>query len=151
MAIEGWYYLHTNGELIYKRELDGTAADIRDSDFARALWPIDPANREMAWRILIEGLAAGAKPERIAALAATWGCDDKDARIHADICGVNLFMDSNKWCATAGNFVNLAESEAGFGDTCLEAMAELATELGYKPSKMWGATFQDLLDQNRDV
>ncbi len=58
--MDGWYYLHTNGELIYKRDLDGTAADIRESTFARALWPMEPSDREGAWRILIEGLAAGA-------------------------------------------------------------------------------------------
>ena len=34
---QGWYYLHTNGDLIYKRELGGTAADIRESDFAKQL------------------------------------------------------------------------------------------------------------------
>jgi hypothetical protein len=36
IMIEGWYYLHTNGDLIYKRELGETAADIRESSFARA-------------------------------------------------------------------------------------------------------------------
>jgi hypothetical protein len=51
MALQGWYYLHTNGSLIYKRELGGTAADIRESDFARAMWPLDPADRAGAWRI----------------------------------------------------------------------------------------------------
>ena len=25
MSIDGWYYLHTNGDLIYKRELGETA------------------------------------------------------------------------------------------------------------------------------
>ena len=28
MGLEGWYYMHKNGEMIYKRELGGTAADI---------------------------------------------------------------------------------------------------------------------------
>lgn len=149
--MEGWYYLHTNGDLIYKRELGGTAADIRESDFARALWPMDTSNREGAWRILVEGLAAGANPERIKELAEKWQCNDKDADIYAKHLGINLFLDENKWCATAGNFVNLQESEAGFGDTKIEAFASLCKALGYKPSKMWGATFKDLLDQNRDV
>lgn len=42
MSIEGWYYLHSNGALIYKPDHDGTVADIRDSNFARGLWPMDP-------------------------------------------------------------------------------------------------------------
>ena len=45
MAIEGWYYLHENGDMIYKRELGGTDADIRESSFAKMLWPFDPDDR----------------------------------------------------------------------------------------------------------
>lgn len=39
--IEGWYYLHTNGQLIYKQELGETAADIRESSFAVMLWSFE--------------------------------------------------------------------------------------------------------------
>ena len=145
--MEGWYYLHTNGSLIYKRELGGTAADIRDSDFARGLWPFDPEDREGAWRICVEGLAAGAKPERVKELATLWQCDDEDAtKAYGPRIGCELYMDGNMWCAVALDHIDLAVSPAGFGETCLEAMAELAKELGYKPSKMWGATFADLMN-----
>lgn len=147
--MEGWYYLHTNGELLYKRELGGTAADIRESDFSRALWPLEPSDRAGAWRILVEGLAAGAKAERIKELAAKWGCDDQDAEVYASHVGCNVFRDGDQWCATGGDFLDLAQSPAGFGSTLLDAMSELAKALGYKPSKMWGATFHDLLDQHR--
>lgn len=151
MSIQGWYYLHTNGSLIYKRELDGTAADIRESDFARGLWPFDQNDREGAWRICIEGLAAGANPERVKELAKLWQCDDEDATKHyGPRVGCELYMDGNMWCATDRHFINLQESSAGFGETCLEAMAELAEELGYKPSKMWGATFADLLNRHEN-
>jgi len=144
--IEGWYYLHTNGELIYKREIDGsTAADIRESDFARGLWPVDPADRAGAWTILVEGLAAGADRPRVLALAERWGCGDGDAEEYAKRLGVRLARDGNQWCATRADFVNLQESKAGFGRTCLEAMADLARELGYRPSKMWGTTFAELV------
>lgn len=59
--ISGWYYLHTNGDLIFKHNLPGTAADIRESDLAVMLWPIDVEDRESVWRILVEALACGAK------------------------------------------------------------------------------------------
>jgi hypothetical protein len=143
--MEGWYYLHTNGELIFKRELGGTAADIRESDFARGLWPCDPEDREGAWRILVEALAAGANPTRVLELADKWRCDDEDAQVYAERVGVFLIRDGNQWCATRKDFINLQESKAGFGITCLAAMAALCKELGYKPSKIWGATFKDLL------
>jgi len=148
--MEGWYYLHQNGDLIYKRELGGTAADIRESDFARGMWPFEPTSREGAWRICIEALASGAHRERVLKLASKWMCDDDDAPVYAERVGINWYREGDKWCATAGNFKNLHESPAGFGDTLLESFAELAKALGYKPSKMWGTTFHDLLDQNRE-
>lgn len=142
--INGWYYLHTNGDLIYKRELEGTAADIRESDFAKALWPVDSSDRKMAWDILVEAWAAGGRKSRLQELADKWGCDNNDAEHYSGAIGVNIFLDGNAWCATRKDFVDLQESPAGFGDTALEAMAELAKDLGYKPSKMWGAKFSDL-------
>lgn len=145
MSIVGWYYLHENGDLIYKRDQDGTAADIRESDFARGLWPMDPQERAGAWRILVEAGAADARPARIAELADKWGCDDQDAATYAERIGVRLYRDGNQWCATRADFENLQESPAGFGETALAAFSQLAKELGYKPAKMWGSSFADLV------
>jgi len=145
MAIKGWYYLHENTELIYKPNHDGTAADIRDSDFALALWPIDPTDRQGAWSILVEASAAGANPARIEELAAKWGCDNKDAQEYANRILCQLSKDGDQWCAARKDFIDLQASPSGFGDTALEAMAALCKELGYRPAKMWGATFGGLL------
>jgi hypothetical protein len=65
MTIEGWYYLHENHELIYKRDLPDTVADFRESDLVKGFWPMDPTNREDAWTVLIEAASAGANPNRI--------------------------------------------------------------------------------------
>lgn len=143
--MEGWYYLHENGDLIYKPEHGGTAADIRDSDFARGLWPMDPTDRAGGWRIVVEGLAAGANPERVKSLANKWGCTDEDGLIYAEHIGAHLQRDGNQWMAARKDFVNVQESPVGFGSSVYEAMAELAKSLRYRPSKMWGATFHDLL------
>lgn len=145
MSIIGWYYLHENGDLIYKRELGGTAADIRESDLARSMWPMDPEDREGAWDIVIESSALGARPERVTELATKWHCDDTDADVYAERRGITLQMDGNQWCATGPGFINLQESPAGFGDTKLQAMAALCKDLGYKGGKMWNATFKSLL------
>lgn len=144
-GIVGWYYLHQNGDLIYKADYDGVAADIRDSDFARGLWPIDPSDRAGAWSIVVEALAAGANKGRIAALASKWGCDNEDATTFADRVGCRVFLDGAAWCATRTDFSNPQDSPAGFGDTALDAMAALCKGLGYAPSKMWGTSFADLL------
>lgn len=146
MSIIGWYYLHVNGELIYKPSPDA-AEDIRESDLARHMWAVDVHNRASAWDILVEAWALGAKMDRIMELAAKWGCHDADADNYAARVGVTISLDGNMWCATGPGFVNVQESPAGFGDTKLEAMAELARELGMYPSKMWAPTFQGLLSQ----
>jgi hypothetical protein len=148
MALVGWYYLHENGALLYKPGSDA-CGDIRDSPFARGLWPMDPADRAGAWRIVVEAGAAGADSKRIAELAALWQCNDQDAPNYADHIGARLFMDGNAWCATRGDFENLQESPAGFGDTALEALTQLAVEIGYRPSLMWGATFANLLSASK--
>lgn len=144
MTIEGYYYLHTNGDLIYKKNLDTTVADIRDSDFAVGLWPFDPMNRENAWALLVEALASGANKERVLELAGKWGCTEDDAAVYADRLSLIVSQDGNKVCATRQDFTNLQECPVGFGDTLLEAMANLCEDLEYAPSKMWGTTFREL-------
>lgn len=143
--VTGFYYLHTNGKLIYKRDLPGMASDIRESDFAIMIWPIDTENREDAWGLLVEALACGVDLEQVMRLAVKWRCDDEDALIYAKHAGAKLFKDGNRWCATKGNFIDLQNSPAGFGSTALEALAGLCKALGYKPQKLWGATFASLL------
>jgi len=149
--ITGWYYLHTNGDLIYKRELGGTAADIRESDFAKSMWPFDPEDRAGAWRILVEAKSLGAIDTRVKELAGKWGCNDADAAHYAEHIGCRLYMDGDAWCATAKKFINLQESPAGFGYTALDALATLCKELGFRGGKMWNATFAALLAKNADV
>ena len=148
MALVGWYYLHENGALLYKPNPDA-CGDIRESPFARGLWPMDPADRAGAWRIVVEAGAAGADPKRITELAALWQCNDHDAQNYAAHIGARLYMDGNAWCATKGDFENLQESPAGFGDSALEALTRLAVELGYRPSKMWGASFEKLMGASK--
>lgn len=147
--MEGWYYLHTNGDLIYKRELGGTAADLRESDFVKVMWPVDPSDRAGAWRILVEALAFGANRARIDELATKWGCTDADAMHYADHLDLVLKMDGNAWCVHSHDFENSQESDVGFGGTPLEAFADYANSLRLKPSKMWGATFHDLVKNDR--
>lgn len=152
MGIVGWYYLHENKELIYKPEIDGsTAADIRESDFAHSMWPIDPQDRAGAWQILVESKSLGANPKRIRELAEKWGCDNKDAQKYAEYLGLTLEIDGNQWCAMPPWFTNLQESEAGFGDTCLDAMANLCENLGFTGGKLWNTTFEKLLRASKET
>lgn len=143
MAIEGYYYLHTNGELIYKRYTEDVVADLRESDFVVAFWPIDVENRKTAWDFLVEAKAAGAN--RIGIHAERWKCDDEDAQNYAKAINLTLQKDGSDWMAAKEDFMNIQESPTGWGKTCLEAMVSLCIQLGYKPSKMWGHTFESLV------
>jgi len=144
MSIQGWYYLHTNGDLIFKPHPEA-AVDIRDSDFARHLWPMDPDDREGAWKILVEAHALGANHARVDELAAKWGCNNADADNYAGRLGVTIQRDGDAWCATGPGFQDIQSSPVGFGGTKLEAMANLARALGMSSGKMWAPTFRDLL------
>jgi hypothetical protein len=148
ISVEGWFYLHINGDLIYKREDGGVYDDLQSSDFVKACWPAVMSDRKCAWVILVEALALGAKPERIRELAILWKCNDEDAYIFASLVRINLFMDGNRACATRTDFENLQESPIGFGNNYLEAMAALAKELGIEAEKsIHRLMFEELLER----
>jgi len=141
----GYYYLHENGQLIFKRDLGDTAADLEESDLVKAFWPINTGDRQSAWDLLVELLASGVNRERIHELSQKWGCNDNDAPTYAERVGAKLFKDGDFWCATRKDFIDLQQSPAGFGDTALEALGKLCKALGFKPHKIWGNRFTDLL------
>lgn len=146
MNVEGWYYLHQNGDVILRRNAGRhTLLDMQESPLVRAVWEADRTRRECAWTILIEGLASGARPDRIRELALKWRCDDADGQEYAKRIGVHVVRDGSQWFAHTADFVNLQESTCyGFGATVLEALAELAKALGYKPSPMGSISFTTL-------
>lgn len=142
MDVFGYYYLHENGDLIYKPYDDGRVADFRESPFVKAFWAFD-RERETAWTMLIEAQAAGARINRIKELAEQWRCNDADAAIYAQRVGVTLTKEGDNWRATGPN--SLEKDISGNGPTCLDAMAQLAKASGYAPSKMWGNTFKSVI------
>ncbi|WP_272516321.1 MULTISPECIES: hypothetical protein [unclassified Providencia] len=142
MSFSGIYYLHENGDLIYKPGLD-SVADVRESSFAKCSWLIDPSNRKCAWEILIEAQALGANKERIDELADKWKCNDDDAGAFADVVGVVIKADGDMWCAHKQDFTNIQEHPVGFGITKLDAMSDLAKSLGLTGGHLWRKTFSE--------
>lgn len=144
--IEGYYYLHQNGSLIYKPALDdGQISDFVESTFVKAFWPVVSNDRMALWDLLVESFALGADPARVWQLAEEWGADDADALQYAKRLPLLLSKDGDQFCATRTDFQDLAKSTAGVGATALEAMAQLATKLGLRPRKVWGTHFKDLV------
>lgn len=127
MPIDGYYYLHTNGDLIYKRAFDGEDDfDFESSGFVKRYWPVDMSKRGHAWTVAVEALALGVNAERINGLAEKWALTDEDAQHYAEVIGVRLYKDGVQWCATFQDFMNLQESQSGFGDRCIDALADFA-------------------------
>lgn len=116
--IAGYYYLHANGAVIYKRAAPGLISDLENSDLVKCWWPVEPADRRGAWRILIESLARGADREHVAQLARTWHCSDADAREYARREGIELTEQ-------AGEYVATLDGCAGRGPHALTAFVAL--------------------------
>jgi hypothetical protein len=122
--MKGFYYLHENGDLIFKK----FRPEEDPGGFVRRVWTFDAEQRSTAWLLCIEALALGATKARVDELAAKWSLTDDDALIFVEHSNGELCLskDGDQWCATFGDFVNLQESQAGFGTTALAALAELA-------------------------
>lgn len=144
MTIDGYMLLYKkDGHLGYQKGSE-YVADYREDDEVKMLWPIILSDRYSVWRCLVEAKAIGASNERINELAEKWACTDDDAQKFADCLGLQRSLDGNAWCATRADFNDLQTSPAGFGETCLEAIAGLLKELNFAPCKTWGHTIKDL-------
>jgi len=125
--MKGYYYLHTNGSMIFKPKIVLDSDPLYfDSPFVKKYWFFDSENRTYAWLICIEALSLGADKKRIFELKEKWGLTDEDAVEFATCMKLKIFKDGGQWCAAFFDFVDTQESQCGFGNTALEAFAELA-------------------------
>jgi hypothetical protein len=76
----GFYYLHSNGNLIYK---PSTVVDddshYFDSPFVKHVWRIDTKDRASAWRVVLEGPTMHCSIPRAKELAEKWGLTFEDS------------------------------------------------------------------------
>lgn len=134
MAIEGYYYLHANGDLIYKRAGEGLLEDFSNSDLIKHYWPIDPSDRAHAWLMLIEATAMGANASRVAELAQKWHCDNADALEFAKRCsGMELENDGKVYRASFK--MRGGDEYMGEGSDYLHAMADQLLEMRKRRTK----------------
>lgn len=150
MATTGYYYLHTNGTLLFKHAyLDGAEQEFefRESPFAVMFWKVDAQRREDMWRVLIEALALGGEPQGITKLANMAGCNDHDAKVYAERIGVRVDSPGSafKWGAITRRERTSGMNHTGFGGTALEAMADLCKNMGYRANKVWPVSFEQLV------
>lgn len=127
LEITGYYYLHTDGDLIFKKFRPEA-----DSDFVRRVWQVFHEDRECAWIICIEALLLGANKNRVKELQVKWGLTNDDALEFARRMNLRIYLDGDQWCTTYKDFINLQESLAGFGVDALTAFVDLMEKGGNK-------------------
>lgn len=76
---DGFYYLHTNGDLIFKPAIAVDSSEYFNSPFVKRVWPIDLKNRLCAWKIVFEALWLKCSIPRAKELVDKWGLDYKDS------------------------------------------------------------------------
>lgn len=118
--IDGYYYLHTNGDLIFKK----VCPEIEPGGFVRMVWPVDLTDRGNAWVIVIEAGALGAKKERIEELREKWGLTDEDAFKFAEVCEMELKRDDDGFVLR--HPLDDIEKPLGKGKTALDAFINYA-------------------------
>jgi hypothetical protein len=129
-----YYYLHTNGDLIYKpASVVESDPSYFDSDFVKKVWDVGLKDRAAAYLMVLEAAAMGARKDRIDHLIDHWGMTDEDCSVFVGRIGLRLFRDGSQWCATYEDFTNLQESEAGFGERAIDALIALPKP-GLSPS-----------------
>ena len=129
--MRGYYYLHSETkDLIYKPAIVvDSDPSYFDSPFVQKVWGFDSKNRIDAWVICVEALALGAKIDRVFELKGKWGLTDEDAQKFISNLPFILEKDGDIWCVKdSENFINIQESQVGFGDTALEAIADFAKQ-----------------------
>lgn len=126
-----YYYLHSETKDLICKPAICIDSDPQyfDSPFVQKVWKIDTTERFDAWHLCVEALAMGAKKERVFELKKKWGLTDEDAQKFVAHLPFTLEKDGNAWCVKdPQNFTNLQESQVGFGDTALEALADFAKQ-----------------------
>ena len=79
MKQRSYYYLNTNGDLIYKNAVVVQYPhEYFEGPFVKKWWQFDPQDRADAWRVTLEALAFGMRVSRAKELVDKWGLTIKD-------------------------------------------------------------------------
>ena len=128
--ITDYYYLHKNGDLIHKpASVLNFDPGYFDSPFVLAHWGLDIHDRLTAYVFLIDADAMGAKKERIAELRSKWYMDECDLDEFLRASRFVVDREGDQWCAHGPDFINLMESNVGFGPTRWDALVELCKDV----------------------
>jgi len=137
-----FYYLHENGDLIYKNPQFINEEDFIESPFVKTYWFLDTTRRETVWEFLIEAYGYASK-NRIYDLCSKWGIDDKDAIYYIKY----LNNISNKKFRYEFGESNMLEFDNIIlkGNSYLHMLNSICHSIKYKIEKPRINTFHNLL------
>lgn len=126
----GFFYLHTNGELIYKPEATiSRRQDLEESDFVVQYWPVASNHRTSLWTCLIEAAARGANQSCIDHMKKTHDITNEDAAGFARALDFKLVGNGRFFVAFNYNFIDQKHSAIGFGETAFDAIIDFQKRL----------------------
>ena len=116
--ITGYYYLHTNGSLVYKPAIVVENDECYfDSDFVKYHWSFDKDNRADAWKIILQALYFDASIPEIKELIKKWNITPDDFKFYLG------YLKSKKIALGAQEFMGLEKLKEIWDD--LEKDAQL--------------------------
>lgn len=99
----GYYYLHTNGDLIYIVNIVvDMDSEYFNSPFVKKYWKFECSNRFDAWMIILEALALDCNMEVAKNLSNKWGLNKEDSILMLKFCpnpselmkkGMSIFIE----------------------------------------------------------
>lgn len=138
----GWYYLHVNGELIYKpySSVYDPRIDFEESSFVLCYWLINLSDREDAYNLLVRAKMLGAKKDRIEELVSKWNIDDDDTKVYCEKYGIKWARSGEQFIASAGPPIGDDGPVRGVGITLFKAVCDFyakAVNLPEEDFKIW--------------
>lgn len=134
----GYYYLHTNGELIYKpygREYN-PIQDFEESPFVVAYWLINTNNRADAYNMLIRANMLEANHERIDELLTKWNMTNEDTKNYCKAFGIRWGQKGELFTASAEKPETKEESAiVGEASTLFYALCDFYEQMVRLPEK----------------
>lgn len=124
MEDPAYYYLHENGDLIYKNPKAYSTEDFEESPFVKIYWIIDLENRLDAYHMLISASICGAKQDRIDDLKKKWGITDKDTQVYCDYVNIVYKETENGWIVYGGGLTKGEIKIYGRGNNLFSAVVD---------------------------
>ncbi len=92
-----YYYLHRNGELVYKNSVAFSDQDFEESSFVQFYWVVNLDRRSDLYNVLLTAKQMGAKESSIQIMIDKNGVTDEDCKIFCNSIGIQFSNENGIW------------------------------------------------------